>query len=476
MQYTTALDPPNPFKGSGSLEDAYCQAYPPPAGENPNWPYCCDPPEAYNEKWPVGKFSQIVVKQISDLNPDPKYLWSNYYDSSGDAVDWAYVDNFGNNQHESTPSDVNGNDPYGFIMLDGPPGSLSNSFSSDFTVARRSEHIPLVKKSLITSNKTLIDTNFDHSEETTYVYCNHPRDSPKCMKIFYKGAEDTIIRLPEHVGEGPFARIVSMQMAEDDYKLPNHHVRARSIERNTNPVYKVVFDYNFHLIKRTDTVNMRVDYTNLLTYWADVTDTATRKRDAPSEHLEYHEWRSKVRSAKEEHAKLRRRQFINSTQTLPGEEGSKESGLTKKWFGVFLDWLKKMTTVQSSNVGFLNMAFKKSILLYRAFVGCARTNAQLSIYLDTEVAMDSTYAYYFSGTIVPPAITGTYAYFGLEPSVYLGLTVAGSARMQYTSQRVKLIDTLSYPGLAIKGIAAVGPTLDLYGQVNKRSPKLLDIC
>jgi hypothetical protein len=83
--------------------------------------------------------------------------------------------------------------------------------------------------------------------------------------------------------------------------------------------------------------------------------------------------------------------------------------------------------------------------------------------------MDSTYAYYFSGTIVPPAITGTYAYFGLDPSVYLGLTVTGSARMQYTSPRQPLIATLSYPGLAIKGIAAVGPTLDIFGQVGNLS-------
>jgi hypothetical protein len=73
------------------------------------------------------------------------------------------------------------------------------------------------------------------------------------------------------------------------------------------------------------------------------------------------------------------------------------------------------------------MALQQSILLYRAMIGRARTNAQLSIYLDTKVAMDAIYAYYFSGTIVPPTITGTYAYFGIDPSVYLRLTITGSA-------------------------------------------------
>jgi hypothetical protein len=89
----------------------------------------------------------------------------------------------------------------------------------------------------------------------------------------------------------------------------------------------------------------------------------------------------------------------------------------------------------------------------------------MKMYLDAEVAMDATYAYYFSGTIVPFKVTDTYAYFGLEPSAYLGLRLVGNARLQAGTGRKKLIDTLSYPGLAIKGIAAVGPTLDLYGEV-----------
>ena len=92
-------------------------------------------------------------------------------------------------------------------------------------------------------------------------------------------------------------------------------------------------------------------------------------------------------------------------------------------------------------------------------------SADMQIYLDANVEMDATYAYYFSGTIVPPAVTGTYAYFSLEPSAYLGLRIIGNARLQTTTGRKKLLDTISYPGLSIKGIAAVGPTMDLYGEV-----------
>jgi hypothetical protein len=131
------------------------------------------------------------------------------------------------------------------------------------------------------------------------------------------------------------------------------------------------------------------------------------------------------------------------------------SAMGKRWWGAFVDWLQKLNTVESSNVGYLSQFWTKSILLYRAFKGCARTNAQISIYLDAEIAMESTHAYYLSGTIVPPHLDGTYAYFGVQPSVYIGLTVQGSARLQFTSSRQPLMPTMSCPGLAIKGIAAV---------------------
>lgn len=52
--------------------------------------------------------------------------------------------------------------------------------------------------------------------------------------------------------------------------------------------------------------------------------------------------------------------------------------------------------------------------------------------------------------------------------------------MQYTSARQPLIATLSYPGLAIKGIASVGPTLDIFDQVcdipQYLSRKYTDFC
>ena len=205
----------------------------------------------------------------------------------------------------------------------------------------------------------------------------------------------------------------------------------------------------------------------------DVTHTPAKARRGlqDSGSLGYHEWRHKVGRAKSSHDRMRKRQADimdgGSVLHLRARDNGMagESARAKRWFGDFVGWLSKVTTVEKSDTGFLTMALKKSILLYRAFVGCSRTNAYMNIYLDAEAAMDATYAYYYSGALGGLLPTATYAYFGMQPSVYLGLTVTGGARLEYQSPRVKLIPTMSYPGLAIKGLAAVGPTLDLWGQI-----------
>lgn len=142
-------------------------------------------------------------------------------------------------------------------MLDGPPESIDNAFGDSYTIARRSTKIPNRRRSLITTNQTVLESTFEHAEETVHVYCNRPKGSHECEKVFHKGAADTIIKLPDHVGEGPYARVVSLEPASDSYALPHHHIRARSMDQNDNDVYRLTFDYNFHHIKRDDSpVNM----------------------------------------------------------------------------------------------------------------------------------------------------------------------------------------------------------------------------
>jgi chitinase len=231
-------------------------------------------------------------------------------------------------------------------MLDGPDGSLDNDFASSQTVVRRSEKIVKTKRSILTSNQTVMDSVFDHAEETFHVYCNYPADSKECKRVFIDGAEDTIISLPPHVGEGPFARIVSMKEADGDFQLPDHHLAHRSLEHLENPVYEVKIDYNFQNIKlkRDDEpVQIRVDYTNLMGYWDEMTDSpASRmKRSVGEQGLSEPEWRSRVQRAVSRDKNVRKREENIKVKTAM-DTSDPTPAHNKRWFGVFGDWLSKL--------------------------------------------------------------------------------------------------------------------------------------
>ncbi|KAK4864821.1 hypothetical protein LT330_001444 [Penicillium expansum] len=130
-------------------------------------------------------------------------------------------------------------------------------------------------------------------------------------------------------------------------------------------------------------------------------------------------------------------------------------------------WLKKLTTVTKASVGVIELGLSRTINLFYAKWGCPGETyfGELSINLEADLSMDATYAYYLSATFIPPSKLETFAYFGMEPEAYIGLHVEGRVIEQTQTERKKIIDTLTYPGLAVKGIAAVGPTLDIYGQI-----------
>ncbi|KAL8650554.1 MAG: hypothetical protein Q9226_005099 [Calogaya cf. arnoldii] len=282
------------------------------------FPYYCDPPSKYNDDWPV----------------DPKYLFEHYYNTDADDVMWSYDNEYRNNNKDtsqSNPGDGVGQDAYGFVMLDGPPGSLDSQFSDTHTITRRTVEVPTVKRSILTSNSSIIDSTFEHSGGTVYVYCNHAQDSAECQKMWYKGAEDTIIKPPSHVGEGPYARVVSMDVAEPEYQLPLHHLEARSLDG-----MRLFF--------------MRVDYTNLLGYWDDINDEPAnkkRKRDAYSDHLSQDQWRSKIGKTKRKHETLRKRQTTGAHDTTTTELSNDDRPVEKRWFGRFLDWLSRLNVVEN---------------------------------------------------------------------------------------------------------------------------------
>lgn len=472
---------------------AKCDALTLPSGYDTRINLCCSPNDIWgDEDWPI----------------DPEHLWADEFDDprADDAL-WEYESHHTNNDEDDTRDgshEINGDDSYGFMMLNGPKETLDDHFGESYTVVRKTVDVPNAKRQILTTNKTKLEAVFDHTEETFFVYCNHKKDSDECGRVWAGGVEDTIIRLPAHVGEGPFARVVSMEPAPDDYQLPEHHVKHRSTDDiDENPVYEVKVDYDFAAVRQDrGHVNIRVDYTNLMEYWDEVTSAPAKrsriKRGLPEEsedgpfRLKHFRDRVKRAHAAEEANPLRKRKAPPVKATVPMrlesdehfeysevyEERSSagsteietrevEASLSKRWWGTFTNWLKKTTMVQDDSKGDLPLDFAQTINLFKQSWGCAGKGyrATLRMDLDAEFSMQATYAYYYSGTFIPPSTPDVFFYFGIEPEAYLGLSLDGNVRLNASTHRTKIIDTLSYPGLAIKGIASVGPTLDVYGQV-----------
>ncbi|KAK3395032.1 hypothetical protein B0H63DRAFT_533483 [Podospora didyma] len=488
VEVADALDPPeSPALGPpGQKGSISCEGFEMPPGFDAHFPLCCPPPDEYNEHWPV----------------DPKSLWKEYWNDPKDSsVAWKFANNHENNNmdlEENKANEESGEDEaYGFMMLDGPKGAIDSKFGSTQTVVRRFKDIPKVKREILTSNHTLIDKVFEHSEEIIHVYCNYPPGSPECDEVFINGAEDTIITIPDHVGEGPFARIVYMRLAAPEFQLPAHHIQHRLEKRlHEHPIYEVKIDYNFHLIEaRADSkpVNIRVDYTNLLGYWDELTDSSPSriKRGLKNEDsLTMHDFRSRVqrgvRADEKAGGKRRRRRSAETVKTttafdmdaeeLPEDREKRcaaaaaahaDKPIAKRWWGTFVKWLDELTSVREGQRGDLPLQYSDKIKLFEAKWGCPGSNMYANLRMDLEAAasMDAVYAYYLSARFIPPQKPDAFFYFGLEPSAYLGLILKGNAVFQARSNERKIIDTIGYPGLAVKGIAAVGPTLDIYGQI-----------
>ncbi|KAI0439807.1 hypothetical protein F4803DRAFT_568057 [Xylaria telfairii] len=457
----------------------------PPSTPSIEYKLCCSPPSSFTHDWPV----------------NPAWLWDGAHTDKDDDVSWQWADNFGNNNKDTSPTNLEenpGDDPYGFVMLDGPPGSIAKQFDRQFTVVTRDEPVNIKPRSFVTTNTTILDSTFEHVQETVHVYCNFPSDSNHCSEVFMGGARDTIIKLPAHVGEGPWARVVSMEREENPPQIPSWIIRKRDLDStHRNGLYKLTFDYDFHLIQPREDGNvfMRVDYTNLQEYWDDVTDEDPKnnkkaKRSA-SVGTDFESWKSRVDKAKRgpytDHEGAILNEAKGNTNFSPdgpvprspystGSSSSlsrRDDSIERRWWGTFVNWLKKITTVTSEETGYLPMGLTKVFNIWSGRLRCENSagvviTAGLDVTADVRLQMNAKYAYYFSGTVVPPNVIDTYIYVGAQPDVYAGITIRGDAQLAYQSEVKKLIQTIAYPGLSIKGIATVGPSLDVYGRIEGR--------
>ncbi|KAK6358769.1 hypothetical protein TWF730_008088 [Orbilia blumenaviensis] len=369
--------------------------------------YCCDPPwkgtTSGSLKSTLGEDKGIFHPYQKQRGGDDNTAWSG----------------------ESGIED----DPHGFVALDGPEEALQDKFADYFEIVHEFDgdlRNPRKMMSLATSDKETLDQTFTHEESTHLVYCK-PTRKDDCSRVFKGGATDTIIKLPNYIGFGPFARIVSMESTLED-NLPENHRLKRIHDGNKGAVYNLTFDYDFHLVKRDETVNIRMEYTNII----------------------------------QDQGKSTNNPNLLKQKRTGGEE-------------TYSEWIRRINEkVLASDKGFKPISQEKSLLLYNSQVQCPIGVDQISFRSDFEVkakikyGMNAEWAYHIAGTIVPFKLNKSYIYLGITPSAELTVEINGNSELRYPLERIKLMDTISYPGVSVKGIAVVQPSLDLWGTMAGR--------
>ncbi|KAL4976408.1 glycosyl hydrolases family 18-domain-containing protein [Aspergillus desertorum] len=343
------------------------------------------------------------------------------YCDSG-SVEYPDEDNFSYYfKDESTDNDessgIETRDPYAFVMVDGDTDAYDESlvdqweFLDDGSLNSKRDGVPREKRDIFTFRE---DT-FDNVVETYLVRCaNLYVNDTGCTTIFSGGASNTIVKMPLYHGSGPYARVISL--------IPQHSSEKRSniLPRDTSQVYELTVDYDLAAASEEEKgdVNFRIDYTNLLNYWEDITDSPADKKK-------------------------------------------------KRWFGGFSEWLKKVTTIVKDSSGSLPLNYFNTIKLFHWDEQCSGRQMSLDIDASLDFGLDAQYAYYFEGAILPsPKMIASYAYFSVDPAAQILLTMRGEAAFQTSSDEIDIISGVTFPGLSIKGLISIGPELALTGRMD----------
>ncbi|RMJ27114.1 Glycosyl hydrolases family 18 [Aspergillus sp. HF37] len=357
--------------------------------------YCCDPPSGPSV-WPV----------------NPAYLFEN-----PDRDDIMYYYKVQENANAKATSD-DSEDPFAFVMINGDTDAYDESLVDNWDFLTGDEE--LGKRGLKRHERRNMfehrDDTFENEVEVYHIRCNSlSKNSTACLSIFQGGASNTIVKMPKGFGAGPYARAISL------VPLETKGTKRDVLPNSSSDTYELTVDYDLAAAseEQKGDVGFRIDYTNLLEYWEEVTNEPADKR--------------------------------------------------KRWFGSFSGWLSKVTTMVKEAKGSLPMEYDEKIKLFHSRAKCPNLNIEASLDLDAYIHMGlyTQYGYYFEGSILPtPSLVSAYGYFSVEPAAEVLLTLRGEAVWQSTTGEVALISGVGFPGLSVKGLVSLGPELEVTGRMD----------
>lgn len=318
------------------------------------------------------------------------------------------VDDGGADTTSDFPDDHNEEDePFGALFLDSP---------KDSAMADLSEQSDWV---LTACNPRSLE------RQTVFAFCSKTMSGSSCAQVFKGAAEHTIVKMPKGCGKGPLARVHSLAVHDGLQALTPADLAKKPA---SEPVYKLVFDYDFAAIPADNgPVYMRADVADIPGYWDAIVDSPTEAGEK----------------------RRRRRRAIQ------------ERGFWSK----LKDWAAKITTVSERKNDRRKFEFKNTITLFNQSTDCGAFKGNLFASVTARAAFNTEYGFYFEGTLVPPNINQAFVFFNGDAVAGGDFTIKGVATVNYDSKRVPL-GTFAFPGLSVPGVVAVGPALVLEGYIS----------
>lgn len=207
---------------------------------------CCNAPTNTNPFLPVS------LEEIFPDTPDSSYIpaWELQLLGSPDSS-------------SSTPLYGGpANQGFGFIVIDGPQGTVANLNRRDGS-----------------DYEFLECPTGDHRQKVRIVCINNDLDS-NCDEIYIDGVEGTVIKMPQECAERSYAVAHGIEVAKDQ-SIPSSLIH---IIPDGGKLMELDLSYDFGLVekvKRTaNEIYIRVDYSNIPGYWDDVLNSSGVSRIA----------------------------------------------------------------------------------------------------------------------------------------------------------------------------------------------------
>ncbi|KAJ6480450.1 hypothetical protein C8R45DRAFT_1005441 [Mycena sanguinolenta] len=263
-------------------------------------------------------------------------------------------------------------------------------------------------------------------------------ETSMCQHLFSgHGAADTIVRLSEDCGKGPFAR-VQKSWIPTDQSIPAN-IAARIVRRDGSQpqVQALTLDTNFTAVdsSKTGPVNLAIMGMNV-PGMNNVLDTNTTSSAS------------------------QRRSRFNKRQNVVSNAVNSISNAVSSANNVNINKSKALPAAD----------FSKQVSLFETSLSCPPITAEASVNLDATAHAVVTVGVAASGTIVPPEITS----FSLSASLTADLTGQMVLKAELSGSLDsgnKLLFQTGIPGLDFPGIFSLGPTF----QVNARGTATAEV-